>query len=501
MPFTIAQAFRECAVAGPDAPALTDGTRTLTFRELDERSERVANGLLAHGVAHGRRVAYLGRNSVEFFELLLGAAKIGAVLAPLNWRLTRDELHALIADADAGFVLVDEDFRDGVPADRVTVARQKEFAEWRDEQPARRVEQALGIDDVVIQPYTSGTTSLPKGVLISNRNYREYLRVRPSLEIDSTSVLLAPMPCYHVGGSTWALLVVLSGGLLVVTEAFDPVELMTTIERLRVTNVSLAPTMITMMAERTADHSIDLSSLRCVVYGGQPITGRSLARAHALLGPRLVQQYGMTECTGPATQLAAGDHYGDRAASAGRPYDWVEIDIRDVATFEPVPTGSEGEVWARSAQFTSGYWNRPEETERLLGPGGWIRTGDVGYVDADRFLFITDRIKDIIITGGENVFPGHVEAAFRGHEAVRDIAVIGVPDDRWGEAILALVVPEPDSDVTAEALVEWGRAHLPGFQRPRRVELVEELPRNAVGKLMRKEIRAPFWAGQTRAVG
>jgi acyl-CoA synthetase (AMP-forming)/AMP-acid ligase II len=285
----------------------------------------------------------------------------------------------------------------------------------------------------------------------------------------------------------------------VVVNTFDPQATADLIAAHRITSVALAPTIIFMMSEGV--EGADYSSLRSVVYGGQPMTPSTLARATAMFGECLIQMYGMTECAGPVVQLDPEDHRGELLASAGRPYPWIEVAVHDPLTGAPLPPRVQGEVWTRSRQFTTGYWNRPDATAELVTDEGWLRTGDAGYLDEGGYLFLTDRIKDLIITGGENVYPAEVERIIEQHPAVRTAAVIGIPDEKWGEAVTAIVELQPGAQATGAEILSWTRGRISGFRRPQQIIVRDALPRNASGKVLRRELRDPYWSGRSRRIG
>ncbi|HSP39782.1 MAG TPA: AMP-binding protein, partial [Frankiaceae bacterium] len=338
-------------------------------------------------------------------------------------------------------------------------------------------------DGTALQLYTSGTTGLPKGVLLSEANVAMLKINDTGLGLDLPgAVSLVAMPLFHIGGSGWALAGMVRGATSVLTADIDPVRLLDTLEQQRVTHVFLVPAVLRMLSAVPGAADRDLSALRCVLYGASPITSAVLKRSMATLHAPHYQVYGLTETTAAVTQLDASDHDpgGPRAhllRSAGRPYPWIELRIVDPSTGEAAAVGDVGEVWVRSTQVTPGYWQRPSETVAVLTGDCWFRTGDTGYLDDDGYLFLTDRITDMIVTGGENVYPIEVEDVLCHHPAVADVAVIGVPDDRWGETVKALVVRAAGTDdLTEQELMAFCRNRLAGFKRPTSVDFVHTLP-------------------------
>jgi acyl-CoA synthetase (AMP-forming)/AMP-acid ligase II len=497
-----------------DHPALVGATRTVTYRELQERGNRAANALTGAGVGEGARVAYLDLNNPEFFEVSLGAAKIGAAIAPLNFRLTPAEMGEIVRDAEATVLVVGPVFEAVVPAIQAaapaltTVVRTGDAYEaWlaaaSDADPGR----ATSSDDVVLQLYTSGTTGLPKGVMLTNDNCSMLMEVANHWGVDETSVSLVAMPLFHIGGSGWANVALARGGTDVLVPMIDPAVLLDTIENARITNAFLVPAVLQMMCAVPGADDRDYSSLRSIAYGASPITSAALTRALEVFRAPLFQVYGLTETTGAITELSASDHDpgGPREhlmRSAGRPYPWVELKTVEPATGKDRAPGEVGEIWTRSPQNSPGYWNKPADTAAAFDTDGWLHTGDAGYLDDEGFVFLTDRIKDMIITGAENVYPVEVESALSEHPDVADVAVIGVPDPRWGETVKAVVVRRDGSTLTEQELLSWAKDRLAGFKRPRSVDFADELPRNPTGKLLKRVLREPYWTdAEGRQIG
>jgi long-chain acyl-CoA synthetase len=491
MTFTFAATLRAHARTIGNTVAVTDTETTWTWRDLDDRTHQVARALRRAGVRAGDRVAYLGRNRIEFFELVYGVAKAGAVCVPLNWRLTADESRLLIEDSGAVLVLAEPQFVAAVPDGTAVVTTGADYLAF----VGRETTADPGLPDphpdtVVLQSYTSGTTSTPKGALFTYRNLEHSMECGRAMGIGPGCVILAVLPVHHVGGSVFALYPTYFGGTLIVPGAFEPARAVALIERYRVTNLTMVPTVAVMLAELLERTGRNLSSLVSVVYGGAPMAPRELERVQRALAAPLVNVYGMTEC--PAiSYLTADDHTPElvRRASIGRPFLGNEVSVRDPDTGRELADEEAGELCIRAAGCTAGYWRNEERTAQLRTTDGWMRTGDIARRDAAGYLFLVDRATDLIITGGENVYPAEVERVLARHEDVDQVAVIGVPDARWGEVIAAFVVRRPGSGLTGEQLVDWSRSLLPGFRRPRRVTLVPELPRTASGKISRRTLR------------
>ena len=507
---TLADVVRVHGRDRPDAPALIVGDHTITFGELDRRSNRVAQALAAAGVGFGDRVAFVERNGAEFFDVVFGLAKLGAVAVPVNWRLAAPEMRQIIDDAGAALVIVGADFvghleavEDGLAAGVVVIGehdRWPSFDSWVAGHPARDPGVVTGPDDLVFLMYTSGTTGAPKGAMLSNANYRcKCAGVAGPWRMDADAVTLAVMPLFHMAGSGWALAGLWHGGAVVVLRDVDPAAILDSVARHGVTNLLLVPAVIASLLERDDPAHTDFADLRIVVYGASPISDDVLLRGIDRFGSVFAQVYGMTETTGSVTQLDGADHVTHLLRSCGKPYPWVQLRIVGPDGTDVAP-GDVGEVWTRSAQNMLGYWNNPDATAATLRPDGWLRTGDAGYLD-DGYLYLHDRLKDMIVSGGENVYPAEVENVLMTHPGVADAAVIGVPDQRWGEAVKAVIVASPGAELSAEDVIAYARTRLGGFKLPKSVDFVASLPRNPSGKLLKRAIREPYWAGTDRRIG
>jgi long-chain acyl-CoA synthetase len=518
MPASLAEIIREHVRGRGGAPMLTVGDRTITWREMDERSSRVARALRAAGVGPQDRVAFLDKNGPEYFEVLFGGAKLNAVNVAVNWRLAPRETAYVVNDAGAKVFVLGSGFGphlDEIEASLATVGtivvigghrRHPGYEAWLGAHTAEDPSLGSTPDDVAMQLYTSGTTGLPKGVMITNRNLFTLLgRVSGPWGLDGTSVNLVCMPLFHIGGSGWALVGMYHGAHSVLFRDFVPPEILAAIPRHRITNALFVPAMLQFMSAIPGAVDGDYSTLRSIVYGASPITNEVLVRSMRTFRCRFIQVYGLTESTGAITQLESEDHDpdGPRAhllRSAGRAYPWVEIRIVDPDTGQDRDVGEVGELWTRSAQNMLGYWAKPEETRRCFTEDGWLRTGDAGYRDAEGFIFLTDRVKDMIVSGGENVYPAEVENALFDHSEVADVAVIGVPDEKWGETVKAIVVAKPGTRPSPEAIMAFARQRLARYKCPTSVDFAETLPRNPSGKILKRVLREPYWRGFTRRI-
>ncbi len=515
---SIGAIVRHHAATRPDHAALVMGDEGRTWGELDERSARVANALVAEGVGSQDRIAFCDRNGLEYFEVTFGAAMANAVVVALNWRLAPPEMEGVLNDAGAKVLIVGPDFYGHVEAIEANLTsvttivavgdhpRWIGFEDWIASQPATDPMVPSVDDDVCMQLYTSGTTGLPKGVMLANRNLMALIgNIVDDWRMDADSVTLVCMPLFHIGGCGWAMVSLFRGGTAIVVRDFVPDHILSLITEHRITNALLVPAMLHAVSMVPGAAGGDYSSLRAVNYGASPITTTVLVASMNTLRCPHVQVYGMTETSGVITRLAAEDHDidGPRShllRSAGQPYPWVELRIVDMGSGQVCEPGQTGEVVTRSAQNMLGYWNKPDETVRTVDADGWLHTGDAGYLDAEGFLFLTDRVKDMIVSGGENVYPIEVENVLNAHPAVSEAAVIGVPHERWGETVKAIVVLRPGASATAPELMAYAKDRLAGYKCPTSVDFAPDLPRNPSGKILKKDLREPFWAGQERRV-
>jgi acyl-CoA synthetase (AMP-forming)/AMP-acid ligase II len=495
--------------------AITIEDRTLSYAELDARARQVAGLLQAAGARPGERIAWLGRSTDAFFEVSFGAALARVCLAPINSRLAVPEIAFILKDSAADLFFVTPEFFDCAEAVTALVDRPirrigvggaragfESFQALREAAPPPRLEPPALADDV-LQLYTSGTTGLPKGVRLNNANYAAFLKLRTQVEgfdYGADETVLIVMPLFHVAGTNISFAGLAAGGRVILVPEFRPAEVLRLIEAERVAHVFLVPAMINMLLQAPEIEATDLSSLKTVAYGASPIGEAVLAKAKEKFGCGFIQFYGMTETTGAGTYLPPDAHVGELLRSCGRTWPTLQVRILDEAGGEAA-VGEIGEIAIKGDIVMAGYWNRPEATAETLTADGWLRTGDAGYRDGEGYFFVHDRVKDMIVSGGENVYPAEVENAILGCPGVADAAVIGVPDERWGEAVKAIVVAAVGTDPDPNEVIAWARARIAAYKAPKSVDFIDALPRNASGKILRRELRKPYWEGRARLVG
>jgi long-chain acyl-CoA synthetase len=528
---TVAGMLRENARNVGERPMFRVGERTVTWAQHHRRAGQVAHALRAEGVGPGDRVAFLDRNGLEYFEVLFGGALMGAVNVAVNWRLAPSEMAAIIDDAKASILVVHPDFvpclaamESGLPSVRRVVVigdpkagadaggasdlgRRVGYADWLEPQPTDDPGYEGGPDEIAVQLYTSGTTGLPKGVMLGNRNMAVILSeaAPQAFHIDEHTVSLVAMPLFHIGGSGWALAGMSRGGTSVILRDMDPAALVRLIAAERITHAFLVPAVLMALLAVPGVEEADFSSLDTIFYGASPIAEDVLVRCMSVIGCRFAQVYGMTETSGAIVRLDAEDHDPDGPRkhllrAAGKPLPGVAIRIVDPDTGADAEVGAVGEVWTRSAYNMVGYWEKPTETAATIRDDGWLRTGDAGYFDEEGYLYLHDRIKDMVVSGGENVYPAEVENVLLAHPAVADAAVIGVPDDKWGETVKAIVVPAPGVELDTADVIDFCRQRLAHYKCPTSVDLVDALPRNPSGKILKRQLREPYWQGVERRI-
>ncbi|BBY60555.1 AMP-binding protein [Mycolicibacterium sarraceniae] len=484
-----------------DRTALIFGAMRVSFTELAARSVSVSRALAGAGITAGDRVVYVATDSPVLYELLYGCARLGAVLVPVNWRLATDEVDYIIDHAGARILVTD---RTDLTADVVIAA--EDFTAWRDGAFALDIpEFAADRDTPVVQMYTSGTTGRPKGVVLAHRTFTAIRELLDDAGLDwvdwrDDDVSLIALPGFHIGGMWWATQALNRGIPSVVIPRFGASDAVTTIRENGVTVSCFVPAMLLMMVSEPGVAASNFVTIRKIVYGGSPIGPELLAQAIDVFACDFAQIYGLTETGNTAVCLPPSEHLPgrERLYAAGRPYPGVAVAIRDPAGTD-LPPGCCGEVYLRSPAQMLEYFGNPAATAETI-VDGWIRTGDAGYLDDDGFVVIRDRVKDLIIVSGENVYPAEVEKAINAHPSVHDSAVVGAPDVRRGECIHAFIVAKPGADLRIDDLEQFLMRRVARFKLPGTFHIVDTIPRNPSGKILRRTLREQFWAGRERQI-
>jgi acyl-CoA synthetase (AMP-forming)/AMP-acid ligase II len=517
----ICKLLTKSAQTYPQRLAIAHGPKKLTYAQFNARANRLANALYKLGIRQGDNVAILQYNYPETLESLFGCFKAGCGTVPINFRLHPKEFAFIIDHSQARAVILSPEFNEPVTEIRDRIQRASHLITLSGAQGELMDYESLisaesdAFEDADAQPddlawlfYTSGTTGMPKGAMLTHRNLLAmtmnfYADMSPLYPDDA---ILHAAPLSH-GSGLYALPNIGKGAANIILESksFDPGLIFKTIQEYRITNMFAAPTMVKLMVDSPAVDRYDHSSLKCLNYGGGPMLVEDLKQAMEKLGPCLVQLFGQGESPMTITYLPHGDHvlYGTpeqmkRLASAGIARTDVEVKIFDPEDNE-LPAGEMGEIVTRSDLVMKGYWRNPEATAETLR-NGWLHTGDLGYKDEKGYLFIMDRSKDMIISGGENIYPREIEEVIIQHPAVREVAVIGVPDPKWGEAIKAVVALVPGESATESELIAFCKDHIASYKKPKSVDFVDQLPKSNYGKVLKRELRAKFWEKKERRV-
>jgi fatty-acyl-CoA synthase len=496
----LAAAMLRRAQLNPERTAVIYEEQTISFGEFGDRVRRQATLLKEGGVCLGDRVAYLGFNHPALLETLFAAQALGAIFVPLNFRLTGEELTFIINDAGIHTLVVDDTLRAVVEPVRANLCCQRYFGSesaadgWPYLHDARAaaapLEAAVSVEehDVAIIMYTSGTTGLPKGAMLTHGNI-VWNNINASLAFGSSrdQVILTVAPLFHIGGlNVMTLGSFHVGSTLVLLRNFEPDKVLENIQRYAVTHMFGAPAMFLFMAQHPQFGDTDLGTIETLICGAAPVP-ESLIELYEDRGISFCQGYGLTE-TAPFSAFLTPEWARSKLGSAGQAPLYSDTRIVDNNN-KPVEQGVRGEICLRGPNIMKGYWNRPEATASAIDTEGWFHSGDVGYLDEDGFLFICDRLKDMVISGGENVYPAEVEGVLYKHEAIAEVAVVGMPDEKWGEAVTAVVALNEGHDLTLEELREWAQDKLARYKLPLRLHLVDALPRNPAGKVLKFELR------------
>ncbi len=500
--------FAARAIRSASRRALTFEERTWTYGQLIERVDRLAAGFRELGVCHGDRIGYLGTNHPALLETMLAASRLGAIFVPLNFRLTGRELSVIVRDAGLHTFVVGgahqpviDEVRDQLPV-HCYVGVEGAGAGWHafesivDRSSRLPYPDSVTADEVAVLMYTSGTTGQPKGVMLTHANlWWNNTNLMHLYDVLADDVTLVASPLFHIAGlnvtipTTWR-----RGGEVVLHRTFDPQAALDDISRYRISTLFGAPAMFQVMSRLPTFEAADLSSVRMAICGGAAVP-EALIRLFRKRGISMLNGYGLTE-TAPSAAFLTAEYALTKLGSIGQAPLLSEIKIADrdgITVTEPQVTG---EICARGPNVTKGYWNQPEATAAAIDADGWFHTGDVGYLDSDGFLFIVDRIKDMVVTGGENVSSVEVENVLLEHPSVMDAAIIGLPDQRWGEAVSAIVALNPGQALTLEELREFAGHSLARYKIPTKLFMVPTLPRNPAGKVSKIELRKEFRAAQ-----
>lgn len=488
------------AAATPHLPAITFDGHTMTYRAFADRIDRLAAELSDGGVGRGDRVGYVGLNHPDFLATLFAAARIGAVFVPLNWRLTAAELTYILGDAGVHTLVADAERAAVVDPVRAEAGVRRAIAltpapgwEVLDTLLADRQPIAGPVhpepDEVAVIMYTSGTTGRPKGAMLTHANlFWNNVNALLSFDTHQDDVSLVCAPMFHIGGlNVTTLLTLQKGGHIVLMATFDPGQALTLIAEHRVTTMFGVPAMFLFISQLPEFAAADLSSLRCLICGGAPVP-ETLISTYGERGIPFAQGYGLTE-TAPLALVLRTDEVGVKIGAAGHQVlPLSEVRLVD-ADNNPVPAGERGEICVRGPQVMAGYWRNPDATAAVIDAQGWFHTGDIGRTDDDGYIWVIDRVKDMVISGGENVYPAEVEDVLYRHPAIADVAVLGTPHERWGEAVTAVVVRRPEATLTLEELRSFARDKLAGYKIPLRLEFVGALPRTQSGKVIKYQLR------------
>lgn len=498
---SLLELLRSHAAQTPGKPCLTFAAETLSFADLNERSSRAATALAQQGVVPGDRVALIARNCLAHFELFFACAKLGAIFLPINWRLSAREVAGILEDGAPALLVAEADLQtllseaEGLPA----TLDLSTYAAWRDGAAAIDVGRQPLPDEPLLILYTSGTTGVPKGAVLGHGNLWYLARMAEELwGFTCNSVNLVAMPLFHIGGIGYAMTALSQGGHTVLMQQVIPADIIAAISEHRVTHGFFVPTVVQMLLDVPNIDASKLTSLERILYGAAPIGETVLMQAMEVFGCGFHHCYGMTETAGTVVTLAPADHdpggpRAHRLRSCGMPMPWNELALVDPVTGEPVATGAVGEIRIRSRVVMLGYWNKPEETAKAITPDGWLCTGDAAHMDSDGYLYMHDRLKDMIVSGGENIYPTEIENVLYSHPAVAAAAVIGVPHERWGETPKAFVVARDGTQPTDAELIAFTRTQLAHYKCPTSIVFVSALPQNASGKILKKEMRDARW--------
>ena len=471
-------------------PAVSDGNVEYTYAQLQERVLRLANGLRAKGLEKGDRVAILMTNRLEHIELDVAIALVGMIKVPLNYRLHPKEHEYALQNSGAKLLIGEDHLIRPVQFDGEVIRVGEEYENWLSSCSTDIPQVEVQEDDVYAIMYTSGTTGRPKGAMLTHRNFiASSVSLILACDMTQQDVFGHVAPLTH-GSNFLAHCALLLGAKQVVFNKFEPKDFIGAIEKERITVVFMVPTMLNLMIHDEQIHRRDLSSLKTINIAGAPMAAEKIKMALDLLGDKIVETYGQVEAPMTITMMPRHE-LANRLASCGAPGPFAEVKIVDDEGRE-VPRGEIGEIVCRGSLVMKGYWGNPEATAETL-QDGWLHTGDLGRMDEDGYVYIVDRKKDVIISGGSNIYPREVEEVLNLHPGVKETCVFGIPDEKWGEAVCAHVVLREGYSVTEQELIDLCKSHLASYKKPQRIEFVPSLPKSSYGKILRREIRASYW--------
>jgi acyl-CoA synthetase (AMP-forming)/AMP-acid ligase II len=511
---TIQELFEWRFERTPKAVAHKFLDRETTYEELNIYSNQIANGLINLGCKSDSRIAYYGKNSDYFFEFLIGTLKSNTVAVGVNWRLAPPEVSYVLNDSKSEVLFVGEEFYpiidqilEDLPNVKKVIAvdgnhtKYEDFITWRDSQDNLSTGLKSSNQDDILQLYTSGTTGHPKGVQLTNRNFAAANEsIDGIVPFEEGTTNLVCMPGYHVAGTNWGIWGYIFGCRNIIIADIDPGLILELIEQEKIRSTLFVPAVILFLISHPNALTTDYSSLNFILYGASPIADDTILKAKEIMQCDLYQVYGLTETTGAITIMMPEDHDPKKGKlrSCGKALKGVELKIVD-ENGKDLKTGEIGEVISKSDLNMKGYWNKPDATKESI-VNGWFYSGDAGFFDDEGYLFIHDRVKDMIVSGGENIYPAEVENALMSHKEILDAAVVGIPDDKWGESVIGFVVIEESTNLSEEEIISYARTQIAAYKCPKSIEFIKELPRNPSGKILRRELRDPYWEGIDRKV-
>ncbi|MBU3002487.1 long-chain-fatty-acid--CoA ligase [Paraglaciecola arctica] len=502
-PDTICQLLSELAQRKSNSPAMYFENKVWTYKELETQSKQTAHTLLSKNVQPGDKIAWLAQNVADFWIALFAASQIGAVITPINWRLSPIEISQILVDANASILIGEAQFIDSLCLKKnlnietiyLDPQRENSLQQLCSIQPFTDIEFKPHLDDPVVQLYTSGTTGLPKGVVLTNKCFKEVAASQFTIGIlqpkFNNEIILHTLPHFHIAGLTLGLIGWKLGLPLMQYRQFEPERILKLAQERIPLNGFFVPSMIMMLLNLAKKKNISLESFASVSYGAAPMPSALLEEAlQAMPNASFYQFYGLTETTGGISVLMSDDHHrvGSQRLSAGLPLPHCEVKIVNPYTNEQLSTGQAGEIITKSNFLMQGYWNNAKATKDAI-KDGWFKTGDIGKFDDNGYLYVIDRIKDMIISGGENIYPAEIENILGQHPGVMEVAVVGMPDDKWGEAVRVVLVTRAGVQLTEGDVIQHLTGRISRFKMPKKIDFIDALPRNPAGKILKRAIR------------